>query len=41
MRDRGRAISVGLSAGVLCAIVWMILMLPLLMAAFVARAAIG
>jgi hypothetical protein len=39
--NTGRAIVVCLIAFVVCAIVWMLLILPLLMAAFVARAAIG
>jgi hypothetical protein len=39
--NTGRAIVVCLIAAVICVIVWMILILPVLMAAFVARAAIG
>ena len=39
--NTGRAIIVCVIAFVICAIVWMLLILPLLMAAFVARAALG
>ena len=39
--NTGRAIIVCLIAAVVCVIVWMIVLLPILMAAFVTRAAIG